>query len=102
AHRDPHSFPTRRSSDLLPDGRPGCGGTYFSKNEWINTLEQLQEMYREFPEKMQDYAQKLQQALNSFTGFSTTSLEEKSDKILDEFLEKWSRSFDWEFGGYAR
>lgn len=86
----------------LPDGRPVWGGTYFRKNEWINTLEQLQEMYREFPEKMQDYAQKLQQALNSFTGFSTTSLEEKSDKILDEFLEKWSRSFDWEFGGYAR
>lgn len=86
----------------LPDGKPVWGGTYFRKTEWINSLEQLQEMYRDFPEKMEEYAQKLQQALNSFTDFTTTSLEEKNDKILEEFLEKWIKSFDWEFGGYAR
>ena len=38
----------------LPDGRPVWGGTYFRKNEWINTLEQLQEMYQINPEKMID------------------------------------------------
>ena len=86
----------------LPDGKPVWGGTYFRKTEWINSLEQLQEMYRDFPEKMEEYAQKLQQALHSFTDFPTTSVEQQPDNILEGFLEKWSKSFDWEFGGYTR
>jgi uncharacterized protein YyaL (SSP411 family) len=86
----------------LPDGKPVWGGTYFRKNEWINALEQLQEMYRDFPEKMEDYALKLQQALHSFTDFPTTSVKQQPDNVLEGFLEKWSRSFDWEFGGYTR
>jgi uncharacterized protein YyaL (SSP411 family) len=42
----------------LPDGRPVWGGTYFRKNDWINTLEQLQEIYQSEPEKMIEYAEK--------------------------------------------
>ncbi|MFA7445265.1 MAG: thioredoxin domain-containing protein [Flavobacteriaceae bacterium] len=86
----------------LPDGKPVWGGTYFRKNEWINSLEQLHEMYRDFPEKMEDYALKLQQALHSFTDFSQESPKGKNDDILGGFLAKWSKSFDWEFGGYVR
>ena len=41
----------------LPDGRPVWGGTYFRKAEWINSLEQLQELYLRQPEKLEEYAQ---------------------------------------------
>ena len=34
----------------LPDGRPVWGGTYFKKNDWINSLEKLQELYTEKPD----------------------------------------------------
>jgi uncharacterized protein YyaL (SSP411 family) len=30
---------------LLPDGRPVWGGTYFRKGNWIDALEQLQELF---------------------------------------------------------
>ena len=49
----------------LPDGRPIWGGTYFRKNEWINSLEQLQELYVENPEKMYEYADKLQAGIKA-------------------------------------
>ena len=40
----------------LPDGSPIWGGTYFRKDEWTNTLSQLQNPYQSQPEKMVDYA----------------------------------------------
>ena len=40
----------------LPDGRPIWGGTYFRKNDWINSLERLQEIYTEQPQTILDYA----------------------------------------------
>lgn len=87
----------------LPDGRPVWGGTYFRKDEWIDTLQQLQELYVTNPEKMIDYAEKLHQGINSI------SLVQQSENdtpftldTLENLVEKWKKSFDWEFGGYSR
>lgn len=85
----------------LPDGRPVWGGTYFRKNDWINTLEQLQELYLTQPEKMIEYAEKLHDGIESL-GLDSTETTEIDFSMLDFFLEKWSKSFDWEFGGYQR
>lgn len=87
----------------LPDGRPVWGGTYFRKEEWINTLEQLQELYQTQPDKMIDYAEKLHQ------GIEAISIIENQDKKADfsqnqllPLIEKWKKSFDLEYGGMAR
>ena len=87
----------------LPDGRPVWGGTYFRKEEWMDTLEQLQQLYLSAPEKMLDYAEKLHQGINAI------SLVQQSDNNanfdadnLKALVEKWKKSFDWEFGGYSR
>lgn len=87
----------------LPDGRPVWGGTYFRKEEWINTLEQLQELYQSEPGKMMDYAERLHQGMQSI------SLVQKQENefILDQnlsapLIEKWKKSFDLDFGGMAR
>jgi uncharacterized protein len=87
----------------LPDGRPIWGGTYFRKNDWINSLERLQEIYTQNPETILDYAQKLHDGLQSI------SIVPKSDsksnfnfEILSGLVAKWERSFDWDFGGMAR
>jgi len=85
----------------LPDGRPVWGGTYFRKNNWINTLEQLQELYLTQPEKMIEYAEKLHDGIESL-GLDSTETTEIDFSMLDFFLEKWSKSFDLEFGGYQR
>jgi len=97
----------------LPDGRPVWGGTYFKKEQWINALEQLQELYRSNPEKMVDYAEKLHQGIQSVqivpnekpsvipsVSSRAQSRDEGQEQIAD-LVEKWKHSFDWEFGGMA-
>lgn len=87
----------------LPDGRPIWGGTYFRKNEWINSLERLQEIYTEQPQTILDYAEKLNDGLQSISVISKNDSETNFDlEILSDLVSKWERSFDWDFGGMAR
>jgi len=88
---------------LLPDGRPVWGGTYFRKNQWMEALDQLQELFLEGRDKMEDYAEKL------LTGVKHIGLAKSNSEseILAPFhikkiVEKWAKSFDWDYGGYAR
>jgi uncharacterized protein YyaL (SSP411 family) len=87
----------------LPDGRPVWGGTYFPKKEWIVSLQQLAELYRSDPSKMIDYAEKLHNGLQAISVIpenpDKTSL---SQKMIEPLVLKWIKSFDREFGGYAR
>lgn len=86
----------------LPDGRPVWGGTYFRKEEWMQTLGQLQEIYLSAPEKMIDYAEKLHQGIQS-VGITPSENKETSinqDQIAS-LVEKWGEYFDWDFGGMA-
>ncbi|HRG39447.1 MAG TPA: thioredoxin domain-containing protein, partial [Bacteroidia bacterium] len=43
----------------LPDGRPVYGGTYFPKEQWINILLNLADLYANEKQKMLDYATQL-------------------------------------------
>lgn len=88
---------------LLPDGRPVWGGTYFRKNNWIEALQQLQDIYATEPEKMFDYADKLMQGIGHI-GLVTPEGEGAipDPSGIKVIAEKWARSFDHEFGGYAR
>lgn len=86
----------------LPDGRPVWGGTYFRKNEWINTLEQLQELFESNPGKMVEYAEKLHQGIESLNLIENNPGDDFNHEILETLLEKWAKSFDHEFGGMAR
>ena len=92
----------------LPDGRPIWGGTYFRKSEWINTLEDLQEMYVTTPEKMIEYAEKLQNGIEFLNNPELVAPKKDffdSKNIiatLEELVVKWSKSFDLEYGGMAR
>lgn len=87
----------------LPDGRPIWGGTYFRKYDWINALGQLQELFVSNPEKLEEYASRLQSGLEQL---SLIPSPEKTDAAEWEFIAslivKWEKSFDWEYGGMAR
>ena len=87
----------------LPDGRPIWGGTYFRKNDWINSLERLQEIYTENPETILDYAEKLNDGLQSMCIISKNESESDFNfEILETLIHQWQKSFDWDFGGMAR
>ncbi len=87
----------------LPDGRPVWGGTYFRKEEWINTLEQLHELYVNNPERMIEYAEKLHEGIQSVSLIQSQKSEtELNQELIKPLIEKWKKSFDWEYGGMAR
>src|SRR5688572_18605297 len=74
----------------LPDGRPVWGGTYFRKEEWINTLEQLQDLYENNPAKMLEYADRLHQGIESLNFIETTKYESKPQPdFLANLVIKW-------------
>lgn len=88
---------------LLPDGRPIWGGTYFKKANWIASLEQLQDLYTTQPEKVTDYAEKLLSGIQSLVLLGENTTEGIAPiSNIEPLVEKWSKSFDWEFGGYVR
>ena len=49
----------------LPDGRPIWGGTYFTKDQWINALEQISKLYNDDPERLISYADQLEEGVKS-------------------------------------
>ncbi len=87
----------------LPDGRPIWGGTYFRKDEWMQTLAQLQEVFQSNPEKVIDYAEKLHQGIQSLNIVENIKPENPiNQEDLTRLVEKWAADFDYDFGGMAR
>lgn len=87
----------------LPDGRPIWGGTYFRKEEWMETLGQLQEVYQSNTEKVIDYAEKLHQGIQSLSIVENKKSETAlNQEDLIPLVEKWAADFDWDFGGMSR
>jgi len=84
----------------LPDGRPVFGGTYFKKDEWLQALEQIQELYEKEPNKLLDYATRLEEGIKSIDliELNTESLNFKTIEI-SEAIESWKTSFDTINGG---
>lgn len=97
----------------LPDGRPVWGGTYFRKEEWMQTLAQLQEIYQSAPKKMLDYAEKLHEGIQSVgivpnntpnvipSVSSRAQSRDEGQNQITALVKKWEEYFDWDFGGMA-
>ena len=87
----------------LPDGRPVWGGTYFKKEQWINVLNQISKTFKESPEKLYEYADKLEQGIKSIDIVSLNKDEAVFDiEFIDTTVKKWSRQFDNRKGGMNR
>lgn len=87
---------------LLPDGRPVWGGTYFRKGDWMNALKQLQALFETEPQKMEDYARQLTEGLHAMALVQKAEGPVPDTNDINPIVKKWIKSFDWEFGGYAR
>ena len=87
----------------LPDGRPIWGGTYFKKEHWLNALTQIQETYLDQPEKLVQYATKLEEGIKTIdlVQFNTNPINFETTQIK-EALDKWSVNFDTIYGGMRR
>ena len=87
----------------LPDGRPVWGGTYFKKEQWMSVLEQISEVYQENPQKLIEYADKLEAGIKSLdvVSLNTNDIEFKQE-FVSNAVNMWSESFDRIKGGTNR
>ena len=84
----------------LPNGKPIFGGTYFKKEAWIQALEQVQELYETEPQKLMDYAARLEEGIKS-VDLVTFNNEETdwSNYQPESLIAQWSTRFDTIDGG---
>lgn len=84
----------------LPDGRPVFGGTYFRKEEWIQALQQIQALYESEPEKLFDYAARLEEGIKSIDLITRNNSEiDFTSYKLEPVLENWKNQLDTVDGG---
>ena len=84
----------------LPDGRPIWGGTYFSKDQWINALDQISKLYEKDPGRLISYADQLEEGVKSLDIIELNKSKANFNlDIMKEYLNNWSKKFDLEYGG---
>jgi uncharacterized protein YyaL (SSP411 family) len=84
----------------LPDGNPIYGGTYFPKDQWMHVLKSLVYTKENDPERVFEYAQKLQEGIAQSELINVPEkIAEFSAEKLYEMVLRWSRQFDNLEGG---
>ena len=84
----------------LPDGRPVYGGTYFPKDQWINILLNLADLYTHETNKMLEYAKQLTEGVKLAELVKINTKEESfTIDILHQSYANWKPRFDAMEGG---
>jgi len=87
----------------LPDQRPIYGGTYFRKDDWINILLNVANLWAHEPEKAEQYAVRLTEGIQLAEKIiSNVKQGDYEEKDLTDITLSWKRSFDLSEGGYNR
>ena len=85
----------------LPDGRPIWGGTYFPKDQWINALTQISELYDKEPERFINYANTLEKGIKSLDIIKTNDEKELTSIELDKHIGSLVNKIDAKNGGFS-
>lgn len=87
----------------LPDGRPIWGGTYFPRENWMQALQSIFEMYRDDPEKVREYAERLHEGIRQSELVDVHSETHDFNKAeVESLFQNWKNSFDTIEGGPKR
>jgi uncharacterized protein len=87
----------------LADGRPIYGGTYFPKQNWMETMQSLLDLKQNDPKKMEEYASNLTEGVKQ----SELISKNESDAAFNEddihaLVKEWSAGWDRQKGGPNR
>ncbi|WP_299520445.1 thioredoxin domain-containing protein [Winogradskyella sp.] len=84
----------------LPDGRPVFGGTYFTKAQWTKILKDVSQLYKDNPEKMIAYAEKLTEGVKNSDLIIVNDEPVEFDAIsLSAAVDELKKSLDFKRGG---
>ena len=88
---------------VLPDGRPIWGGTYFKREQWIQQLNSVADVYAQEPKKVGEYAEQLTQGVKQSDLVVLNKNEAQFNKSqLRGAFNSWSADFDTMDGGTDR
>ena len=88
---------------ILPDGRPIWGGTYFRREQWIQQLNSVADVYAQEPKKVGEYAEQLTQGVKQSDLVVLNKNEAQFNKSqLRGAFNSWSADFDTMDGGTDR
>ncbi|MEM6684391.1 MAG: thioredoxin domain-containing protein [Bacteroidota bacterium] len=82
----------------LASGEPVWGGTYFTKENWMNSLEQIVKIHKENPEKTAEFAKEQAQRMNALQRFSDDDLN-LTQIATDSIIHTWTKELDEDAGG---
>jgi len=87
----------------LPDQRPIYGGTYFKKDDWINILINVADLWENDAEKAEQYAERLTDGIRSAEKvIPNIQTQPYSAEDLKDIVLPWKGTFDLSDGGYNR
>ncbi len=83
----------------LPDGSPVHGGTYFRKDQWMDFLGQVDELWRQQPGTAREYAEHLVEAMQKLQVEISPDLSPLRVEELHEMADLWKDQMDFKWGG---
>ncbi len=85
----------------LPDGRPIYGGTYFTREQWLDVLSQVSDFVKENPDKAEQQAVALTEGVQSSDiVYVNDQKAEFSINDLDKIFSTWRTNLDEAQGGH--
>lgn len=84
----------------LPDGKPFWGGSYFPKDQWIEVLNNLIQLYQDQKEKIISQAESIIEGIkrNDFIDLETDNTK-LNQEFMDDMIFNFSSRFDQVEGG---
>jgi uncharacterized protein YyaL (SSP411 family) len=87
----------------LPDGRPIYGGTYFPKQDWMQVLQQIAQLWQERPALAIEYAEKLTKGIKQSELLPIQPVRHQFHIAdLQGMVDQWKGLLDYKEGGMNR
>jgi len=84
----------------LPDGKPVYAGTYHTKTQWDDVLRKIIRLYREDPDKFQEYANKVTSGIQTMNMITPEKEHPAITKdLLKKSIDNWKEYWDLTWGG---
>ena len=83
----------------LPDATPVFAGTYFPRDEWINIITQVQDVYEKDPQRLSAQAQKILSSLEQNNAIREYGNQTVSKTDIAKAVDRWKGKMDKKYGG---
>ena len=86
---------------VLPNGKPLYGGTYHPTEQWMQVLTEINRLYREDPQKANDYADRVAKGVAEVNLIEAPAAEGiPGMETISGAVELWKNEWDLQWGGF--